>query len=1063
MDQNEAEVLPIPSKKEITQKISGSKFNLGHKRRRSVTPMRPVPIAPKTNLTRNIQNVELAQSLGVKNEPGFIAIVPRTNQIINDNDRGNKSILKMDQFEILDSFTGLQNSKRIKIANDDVNMHYILLQNQSLDNCNTILIPDGEENISNQSKISNLQDFAIRKNCVDGSGVSQQYNVVDKSNLVNCNAYSISSKIDFSNIEKIPVLTKSEKQDFNLQKNNSLQASLSLAVQNSDINDETKPVISRNTTINTIEKSASFNSASIESFESLSSAKSRSQKPMVIMQQLLSPPNKTTSFKTERVSIPGANKLTPYNIQGTNIDDKILSKHASPPKSNDNFYECKSMSHNTTKLNNDEQETDFLSKKEFPVISSSQVDSVLKAIDMQGVNKGIVSNDIISHSRKQIAYKIANNAGRSLPCSQGAAKLANENTQCVNTLTDPTTKLETNRPTKRFQSEKHTENYSKTVKQLVDTLRCYKCKECSYMTLNEEHIFEHIEKEHMNVSAMKEKPVLKCMGCANTFHFEASLLSHIVHDHQVHESEARVMVQQLFFTPNLAADNHSPKPISQIRITKTQTDQIFIPESSDPLLDNNERAEIFSTFSPTKITSVDAAETGPQVQAQNDVTIENGELQYMQSIDNIPVAIESNLQVVDVRSVPFFNDDDQTFSTKANAQQNQRAKVLENKNVDCSESLNLLELKSSGERNFEFVNFANETHYEGDDYLQEDDTTESRISDSEMEFVTLAAKESTPENTSSETKTVKIKKKGRPKGSRSFSNKPQPVSLKQGYKCEIEDCGVRMLVQENIAYHQKCHVVTTPRNISYQCPECIEFKSSNWNNLAGHLWRSHIIDMELHSCDLCSYKTPSLSNLANQHRGIHGDDRPFLCDNCGKGFKTTKQLRNHRDLHKAKAKEPLKCDECRRDFTNTRLLKLHKDSVHKESKPFTCSSCPYSASTRSALKLHLRRHTGEKPFACEQCSYSTGDHNSLRRHKLRHLGLKPYSCPYCSYACIQSSTYKVHLKNKHPGLDHDLMFSCQYCTYKSIKKENLLTHMAKHEQVLSNKSRAGPGSLILVE
>lgn len=66
-----------------------------------------------------------------------------------------------------------------------------------------------------------------------------------------------------------------------------------------------------------------------------------------------------------------------------------------------------------------------------------------------------------------------------------------------------------------------------------------------------------------------------------------------------------------------------------------------------------------------------------------------------------------------------------------------------------------------------------------------------------------------------------------------------------------------MLVQENITYHQKCHVkVTAEENLSFQCPECLEFKTNNWNNLAGHLWRAHIVDMELHSCDLCSFKTP---------------------------------------------------------------------------------------------------------------------------------------------------------------------------------------------------------------
>lgn len=38
----------------------------------------------------------------------------------------------------------------------------------------------------------------------------------------------------------------------------------------------------------------------------------------------------------------------------------------------------------------------------------------------------------------------------------------------------------------------------------------------------------------------------------------------------------------------------------------------------------------------------------------------------------------------------------------------------------------------------------------------------------------------------------------------------------------------------------------------------------------------------------------SLSNLNNIHIKIHGVEKPFLCDSCGKGFKTTKQLRNHK-------------------------------------------------------------------------------------------------------------------------------------------------------------------------
>lgn len=196
--------------------------------------------------------------------------------------------------------------------------------------------------------------------------------------------------------------------------------------------------------------------------------------------------------------------------------------------------------------------------------------------------------------------------------------------------------------------------------------------------------------------------------------------------------------------------------------------------------------------------------------------------------------------------------------------------------------------------------------------------------------------------------------------------------------------------------------------------------------------------MELHKCESCSYRTYSLSVLENIHRKIHSTERNFLCDTCGNGFKNQKQLINHKRIrHKTKkdngstsgaasngssagnvgdvdsataatktlkkTKQVHSCEICGKTFNEPRPLKIHMNMVHKKLRPYVCSDCGHSAASRSALRTHMRSHTGEKPFKCDLCNFSSSDHNSLRRHKMRHSGERPYKCPFCTYACIQVS------------------------------------------------------------
>ena len=138
------------------------------------------------------------------------------------------------------------------------------------------------------------------------------------------------------------------------------------------------------------------------------------------------------------------------------------------------------------------------------------------------------------------------------------------------------------------------------------------------------------------------------------------------------------------------------------------------------------------------------------------------------------------------------------------------------------------------------------------------------------------------------------------------------------------------------------------------------------------------------------------------------------------------------------------CDICGQGVSSQREIKYHKERVHEGKKPWLCIHCGHAAFSNSSLKLHMRSHTGDKPYACTDCKYRTSDHNSLRRHVLRHTGLRPYKCPYCPYAAIQTSTYKIHLRRKHPDKTGE-MFQCGQCSFATVQEKLFKVHVNNHK------------------
>ena len=196
----------------------------------------------------------------------------------------------------------------------------------------------------------------------------------------------------------------------------------------------------------------------------------------------------------------------------------------------------------------------------------------------------------------------------------------------------------------------------------------------------------------------------------------------------------------------------------------------------------------------------------------------------------------------------------------------------------------------------------------------------------------------------------------------------EALLLSEGYnlKCSIQGCFAKFKKEQSLKIHTMCHKKDNDKSY-FVCTVCaLEF--SVWKHLRMHLWRNHSIDTDLFPCNGCDFRTDTIHKLL-VHKEIHGNERPYVCDVCWKGFKQFSQMRNHQMIHVEYQSNVVdcwyttkQCDICKRSFANQKCLNKHIEAVHSKIKPYVCSYCGHSTARKAMLQLHLRIHTGEKPF-----------------------------------------------------------------------------------------------------
>jgi len=221
------------------------------------------------------------------------------------------------------------------------------------------------------------------------------------------------------------------------------------------------------------------------------------------------------------------------------------------------------------------------------------------------------------------------------------------------------------------------------------------------------------------------------------------------------------------------------------------------------------------------------------------------------------------------------------------------------------------------------------------------------------------------------------------------------------FKCDV--CSKEFSAPSSYQLHMKMHRTGGERK--YKCGKCMEaFRMKHHlrrHEMVIHGNGSNVkksIKKEQLDCDICQKKLANKDSLRRHMETIHnGNAAQFECPVCQvKLASKQRYLRHLETQHGDKSNQVedqdtqrVQCGQCGKAFKNVAAMNVHISKMHSDMEEMQkaarhfCELCDKGFVSKSELRYHTMRHTGELPFRCEKCGFGYPTQSELRKHQIK--------------------------------------------------------------------------------